>query len=231
MRSVILGCVFAVGATGCQIVRRSSIPITGARAAIAEAALQSAQRLGWEAHLADSGQFILITTPNGVMTVQPNDDSLRITSHRAELSESALLAAAVENQLTGRRGETLSTRSGPLVVALGAVLPFTSTLYLGAADPVGASMGLSLGTMLALHILMDIVAVEMTWLALSDIRGPVDRWFFAGYAVTMALLNRIIAVVNGVRVVDQRNAWAEGGVEVPTKAQLDRATELRSVLW
>lgn len=223
-------CVVALGATGCQTVR-SSFPLTGSRAAISEAAVQSAQRLGWEAHLADSGQVLLVTTANGSMTAYPEDNALRVSAHRSEVAESALLAAAIENQLAGRRGETLSTRSGPLAVALGAVLPFTSTLYLGASDPVGASMGLSFGTMLVLHLVMDAVAVEMTWLALSDVRGPVDRWLFAGYAVTAALLNRIIAVVNGVRVVDQRNAWAEAGVEVPTKAQLDRATELRSVLW
>jgi hypothetical protein len=73
----------------------------------------------------------------------------------------------MENQLTARRGEPLSTGLGPLVVALGAVLPFTSTLYFGAFDPVAASMGLPFGTMLALHIVMDLLAVEMMLLALS----------------------------------------------------------------
>lgn len=226
----VLCCVVAVGAAGCQTVR-TSFPLEGSQAAISEAALQSAQRLGWEAHLADSGQFLLVSTANGTMTLRPEDHALRVTTQRSALGESALLAAAVENQLTGRRGETLTTRSGPLVAVLGAVLPFTSTLYLGTSDPVGASMGLSFGTMLALHLIMDVVAVEMTWLALSDARGPFDRWLFASYAITAALLNRIFAVVNGVRIVDQRNAWSGAGAEVPTKAQLDRAAELRSVLW
>lgn len=226
----LLCCVVAVGASGCQTVR-TSFPLEGTRAAIGEAALQSAHRLGWEAHLADSGQVLLVTTANGAMTIRPDDNAMRVTTQRSELGESALLAAAVENQLTGRQGETLTTRSGPLVVALGAVLPFTSTLYLGVSDPVGASLGLSFGTMLAFHLIMDVVAAEMTWLALSDVRGPFDRWLFASYAVTAAILNRVFAVVNGVRVVDQRNAWSAAGVEVPTKAQLDRAAELRSVLW
>ena len=226
----LLCCVVAVGAAGCQTVR-ASFPLEGTRAAIGEATLQSAQRLGWEAHLADSGQVLLVTTANGAMTIFPEDNGLRVTTLRSEFGESALLAAAVENQLTGRHGETLSTRSGPLAVVLGAVLPFTSTLYLGATDPVGASMGLSFGTMLAFHLIMDVVAAEMTLLALSDVRGPFDRWLFASYAITAALLNRIFAVVNGVRVVDQRNAWSAAGVEVPTKAQLDSAAELRSVLW
>ncbi len=226
----LLCCVVAVGAAGCQTVR-TSFPLEGSQAAISEAARQSAQRLGWEAHLADSGQFLLVTTANGTMTLRPEDHALRVTTQRSELGESALLAAAVENQLTGRHGETLSTRAGPLVVVLGAVLPFTSTLYLGTSDPVGASMGLPFGTMLAFHLILDVVAAEMTWLALSDVRGPFDRWLFASYAITAALLNRIFAVVNGVRVVEQRNAWSATGVEVPTKAQLDSAAELRSVLW
>ncbi|MDP3502875.1 MAG: hypothetical protein Q8S33_21255 [Myxococcales bacterium] len=165
------------------------------------------------------------------MTLRPEDNALRVTTQRSGFDESALLAAAVENQLTGRPGETLTTRSGPLVVVLGAVLPFTSTLYLGASDPVGASMGLSFGTMLAFHIVMDLLAVEMTWLAMTAVRGRSESWLFASYAITAALLNRIFAVVNGVRVVDQRNAWSEAGIEVPTKAQLDRAAELRAVLW
>jgi hypothetical protein len=226
----VLWCLVVVSAAGCQTIRMS-YPIPGTRAAIGEAALQSAQRLGWEAHLADSGQFLLVTTANGPMTIRPDENTLRFTVNRSEFGESALLAAAVENQLTGRHGERLSMRSGPLVVALGAVLPFTSTLYLGASDPVSASMGLTFGMMLASHIILDVVAVQMMWLSFSPFRSPVERWLFAGYAVSFAILNRIIAIVNGVRVVEQRNTWANSGVEVPTKPQLDRAAELRSVLW
>jgi len=230
MNSRVLCCVVALAVAGCHAVRASS-PVAGTRAQLADATRAVATRLGWEAHLADSGQLVLITTPNGVMTVEPRDNALNATSLHSELNELDLLAAAVENELTGRRGEALTTRSGPLAVGLGAVLPFVSTLYLGSNDPVAASMGLSFGSSMALHVAMDLVAVQMAWLALSDARGPIERWVFVSYAITAAVANRVIAIVNGVRVVDQRNAWAASGVEVPTAAQLDRATELRRVLW